>query len=241
MGTAIDEALGLLCLERAEVNDARLVVGLNFAKALEILDDVLSSPSSRHCELAAASYRHRNGFAKLVCGMLNESGPRIRLHVWPQAVTDAHIHDHSWAFRSLVLWGEVGSDCFKLSAGRGSYRLISVPNLHARNKGLEPRDLDRQASLRLIRRIVPSPGESYGLRAGEFHRVHVEGCLGAATLVLQARHVRSYSRIALAHDQQLGSPYPGAKLSRQEFVDILVEVMQVLRRERGLGSPRVRV
>lgn len=73
---------------------------------------------ARHDDLAAVtarSYRHPNGFAKIVLHDAGPAGASIRLHVWPTAGVheqfedvprgDTAPHEHRWKFASTVLAG----------------------------------------------------------------------------------------------------------------------------------------
>jgi hypothetical protein len=79
------------------------------------LDAILRSRSSQRA-IAERSYWHPNGFLKLV--LEGASGvPQLRLHVWPTAHPGDDIHDHAWAYRSLVLAGALCEARYDVVAG----------------------------------------------------------------------------------------------------------------------------
>ena len=79
----------------------------------------LASDSRRAGEIAAASYWHPNGFAKLVVHSHREPEFHLRLHVWPNGSPDrpmfetANIHNHRWAFASVVVAGGLHVEYFE--------------------------------------------------------------------------------------------------------------------------------
>ncbi len=82
-----------------------------------VLDHLLADPAAlarrlgaladpaHAAAVAARSYWHHNGFAKLVLGA--ESGHVLRLHVWPAGSPGdgGNPHGHCWRFASAVLLG----------------------------------------------------------------------------------------------------------------------------------------
>lgn len=73
------------------------------------LESVLRDPVALDL-LAGRSYRHANGFAKIVVGTYPSDGITLRLHVWTAAVGSAprgetDPHGHRWRFVSSVVAG----------------------------------------------------------------------------------------------------------------------------------------
>ena len=77
----------------------------------------ITSDRTLAAEVSRRSYSHSNGFAKLVVQINDESGFRLRLHVWP--ADDRHrsghedIHTHRWPFASIVLGGAITVERFR--------------------------------------------------------------------------------------------------------------------------------
>ena len=77
----------------------------------------ITSDRTLAAEVSRRSYSHSNGFAKLVVQINDESGFRLRLHVWP--ADDRHrsgyedIHTHRWPFASIVLGGAITVEQFR--------------------------------------------------------------------------------------------------------------------------------
>jgi hypothetical protein len=68
-------------------------------------------------DVAARSYWHSNGFAKLVVHVDDANGSRLRLHVWPEAgrrrAGYQNVHNHRWPFLAVVLCGAVRVQLFE--------------------------------------------------------------------------------------------------------------------------------
>ena len=67
-------------------------------------------------DVSRRSYWHSNGFAKLVVHVNDEPEFRLRLHVWPSDARHGpgyeNIHNHRWAFGSIVLAGAIRVEQF---------------------------------------------------------------------------------------------------------------------------------
>jgi hypothetical protein len=77
------------------------------------LDDALAA------QIAAASFWHPSGFARLVLHAHGQPEFYVRLHVWPDGCPDrpifdvSQIHGHRWAYASLVLVGGIHAEYFE--------------------------------------------------------------------------------------------------------------------------------
>ncbi len=68
----------------------------------------LAADPVRMTEVAARSYWHANGFAKLVLHVSDSPDFRIRMHVWPEGEGrgEQDPHSHRWNFSSVLLCGD---------------------------------------------------------------------------------------------------------------------------------------
>ncbi|MFJ4923014.1 hypothetical protein [Streptomyces sp. NPDC088725] len=130
--------------------------------------------------------RHPLGF---LCLPLVRDGTRgVCVHLFESGVpaepTAAPMHAHSWELRSLVLYGQVINlpVCVRDRAPEPTHRVYEV---HSEQSGVD----ELRPTSRLVR-TEPGPvhtsssGDTYSVRAGEFHATVVARGEPAATLVL---------------------------------------------------------
>ncbi|GAA4846088.1 hypothetical protein GCM10023201_42030 [Actinomycetospora corticicola] len=159
-------------------------------------------------EIAARSYWHSNGFAKIVLATDDdgEDGGKLRLHVWPEALDDAprgesDPHGHRWDFASTVLVGkgfdvveyqlvEQGGDLY------GGYEYDPRTGLRG---GIE---VQLQAGPSLLRPV----GDVYRCPTDVLHTVEPRGRGVAATLVLQGPVVHDSTWVYRREPLRYGRP-----------------------------------
>lgn len=67
--------------------------------------------------LAKRSYRHANGFTKILLAASLDDKFHLRLHVWPTGIVhEQNVHDHRFSFWSCVLRGRIVNNIWKLAA-----------------------------------------------------------------------------------------------------------------------------
>lgn len=142
--------------------------------------------------MAARSYRHPNGFDKLIL-LRDDRGALIKFDVWWEGDTDwGRIHDHRFDFSSLVFAGSLqlrhylpaklpDAECVDV------YRL-SVPQ---RENDLVPR---RQGLIKVWEGAVPA-GTHYDMDCNMFHQATGTGDRMTATLVIQGASRKPYSQV----------------------------------------------
>ncbi|MFB4306389.1 hypothetical protein [Actinomadura sp. GTD37] len=155
----------------------------------------------------AGSYRHPNGFDKIV--LMASSGYQLRLHVWRENAPEGaveNIHNHRWDFSSAVVLGGYRFQEFTPApAGRTfhAYRYASERGAAAYSlEALGRRSLARSFDVHL------STGTSYTLTADVLHRVSNPPGRLTMSLVLQGPHrpdaaVLVFAEERLASDRQL--------------------------------------
>ena len=110
VGTGAAETDGLAEAARAVVAHAQPL--RDFLSSV-ITDRTLAT------RIAGESYWHGNGFAKLILHRHVEPAFHLRLHVWPVGGPDrpmfetGNIHNHRWAFASVVLAGGLHVEDFE--------------------------------------------------------------------------------------------------------------------------------
>ena len=145
--------------------------------------------------IACVSYKHANGFSKLVLGE-SESG-RLRLHIWePDAAAEENIHEHRWHFASAVIAGSIESeiwvDAFDCRAPTFEEFIYEVHSGGASRRSV---GRTRAACLRKVTRLA---GDAYFMLPGVMHRIARTSGV-TATLVFTTAPSRSWNRM-LADD-----------------------------------------
>ena len=231
MGLIVQEILYSLSSNEAEVAALPSRLGDSRHVAISVLSEVIASPKDSVARLADASYLHANGFEKLVCGTAAPESPKIRLHVWPSMANDAQTHDHGWSFYSHILLGSISSTEYEVGMEPGSHSIYRVPNLRAREAGVNLKCMQRNVSLRALSERNLTSGEGYGLTSNKLHRVVASRTSGAVTLVLQSYHTQAYSHVALPQGQAIFNAYPKKKFSTAAFIERLIALRQQLLEE----------
>lgn len=143
-------------------------------------------------EVAARSYRHPNGFAKLVLGPL--VGGWLRLHVYPAGdarLGDGNPHGHRWSFASVVLVGAGLEHTFYVEGGdataeaRDRYAYVAGDDL----------TFETTTRLTVTGRVVVGRGDPCGLVGRAVHAVRPLGDDLVATLVLQGPTTRPTAEV----------------------------------------------
>lgn len=149
----------------------------------------LVADESRLARVAAVSYWHPNGFAKLV--LHNGPGFRIRLHVWPAGSGrrgESDPHRHRWNFASAVLVGPGLLITEHVEAERG------VPHIRCAYDG-QDLAVERRVRLRAARSDIVSTREVYRTETDMIHTVLPRGDELVATLVLQGPHLAAATAV----------------------------------------------
>ncbi|WP_372666591.1 hypothetical protein [Amycolatopsis kentuckyensis] len=186
--------------------------------------------------MAARSYWHSNGFAKLVLHTSVEPEFKIRMHVWPRSGAsrrgEPNPHSHRWEFASTVLAGRgvVVPEYREASEGGdlfGRYRYGTDPDA--------PEALVADGSVRLVK--VKSPrvfrGDVYSCGTDVIHTLEPLGTDLTATLVIQGSHRESTTVVFRARGRS--GEQPNRRLSEAEFRQIVAEVVTEVC---GCSSPR---
>lgn len=194
---------------------------------LRWLDD-LTRDAAAIAGIAARSYWHPNGFAKLIL----HPGPevRIRLHVWPAAGVavpgvlrgESNPHSHRWEFASTVLAGG-GLDMIEYAeTGAGG-----LPYNRFRY-GADPADRAALVSDGLVRLgVVGRPsvrlGQVYSCDTAVVHTVAPAGTGLTATLVFQGP--QRTSSTVVYRELELGDDQPNLPLTAAEAVHLIGAVL----------------
>lgn len=151
--------------------------------------------------VAERSYRHGNGFLKVV---LLDQGFKLRLHLWlPGASCEENIHDHRWSIASTILAGELHSEIWADAANDEHFDLQAHEFLYQAAKGAQPAtSLSlHQSALRLVRRQCLAAGSHYALPPATLHRICSHGRELVATLMCSGPAIAGHTRLIAGHEQ----------------------------------------
>lgn len=178
-----DEALAALLADTATADwQAALCEAL-------LTDDAFAT------QVAARSYRHGNGFLKVV---LLDRGFKLRLHLWlPGASCEENIHDHRWSIASTILAGELHSEIWADAANDGQFDLqASEYRYQAAASGQPAQAIPLHSSpLALLRRTRCPAGSHYSLPPATLHRICSHGRQLVATLMCSGPAVAGHTRL----------------------------------------------
>jgi hypothetical protein len=178
-------------------------------------------------DVAARSYWHSNGFAKLVVHVDDVTGSRLRLHVWPQAGRRGagyqNVHNHRWPFLAVVLCGAVRVQLFEevdLPAGDAQRSFVKYVYDAGAPTLIAPfREVARRA-LRDLGDAVYEAGEAHSCSTIELHTVTANVPGTTVTLLIQGPVQR---RSALVY-QHAGRPLledTGERIAPKEVSDLV--------------------
>jgi hypothetical protein len=154
-------------------------------RLMHLLRTILAS-DERLADIASRSYRHANGFDKIVLSTDRSTGEKLRLHVWwpTDGAFEENIHNHRWDFATYILSGGYRTDFFLRShTGRRLFEYRYRPVGAEEHYSLEPRG---RVALEQVYSAVLSAGTSYTLDGGVLHRVLVDRQHFTMSLVVQS-------------------------------------------------------
>jgi hypothetical protein len=128
--------------------------------------------------------RHPLGFR--VARLMSEGTNSLRLHIWPISSQSAQpgfeIHDHTFAFKSHVLLGELQQAVYSVIGSNAPE--YSLYNVHYDQSGSILIKSGDGVAVSDIERTTLRTGDTYELGAEIFHRLDVGISNSAATLLL---------------------------------------------------------
>jgi hypothetical protein len=192
---------------------------------VDTLSAILGSPSWQEV-VAGRSYWHPNGFAKLVLADDLQAG-QVRLHVWPDLPEGQDIHDHGWAYESIVLVGELTEIAFResaIGAGRPMWR-------HSyRQVGLRRFAVVDPTPVRLAELAEPQVHAVGGVSGGRPEHIHVFSpqLTPAATLLRVGPIVRqsSYVYRPTPEPPHVIAPRPTTRDDVREWIGYVATVLE---------------
>jgi len=194
-----------------EVHDRRVGLAARLAT-------ISRSPSDLEA-IAARSYWHPNGFAKLVLEDDHDQG-QLRLHVWPVLPDEDDIHGHAWRYESVVVGGELTEITYRVGhdgTGQQMWR-------HAYGQvGHRRFTLTDAAPVHLVESgppVVFGPGAASGGTPGHIHRFYASKA-PAVTMLRVGPVLAASSDVyrSTPEPRQALAPRPTSRADVAEWVD----------------------
>lgn len=180
------------------LNIAKDLLAFSCEGLLSFLHSILLDPRQLE-SVTRRSYRHGNGFYKLVLD--SNKHFKLRLHIWlPGELGEENIHDHRWAFSSTILCGQLENEVFA-EALSDEAREYPEYLYYAQNSD-HPAHIQRNGEVRLVctKHSIRHAGDAYSMAPGVLHRIVTTGTGMTATLMCQAAPARAWNRLISAHD-----------------------------------------
>ncbi|MED7928173.1 hypothetical protein SMD20_28215 [Nonomuraea sp. LP-02] len=144
-------------------------------------------------EIALASFRHPLGFDKIVLASRYPEA-QVRLHLWRHAnVTNVeHIHDHRYAFSSVVLVGSMQAKIYAPhDSGPSFSEFIETSEPGSGTWKMSP---NGTTTIACTKSIYLVSGQAYSMTPESLHQV-IPPSEFSATLLLENRHLRKSTRV----------------------------------------------
>lgn len=172
------------------------------------------------------SYRHPNGFEKIVLASDLPGAEELRIHRWCNDAEDTNIHSHAWDFQSYILKGCLEHHCWQLCSG-DEITAFLVPPVRLSNGFVDGYDFEELGRYGLealgVFRLVP--GSFYRMNSGILHRVKASG--NAISLMVQANFHRSAS-IVVGNTETYRASSRVGPLDAEEIALVLTETLQTI-------------
>ncbi len=179
----------------AEPDPARVLAILRDTLSLRHLLESITTDPQRLSTCADASYRHPNGFDKIVLASPSDSPLKMVLHLWngDEEADDGHIHNHRWNFASIVLSGALQLELYKPdSTGYGYSKMKYKPLTEVRAYQLRPSGL-MKASAQAAATLAA--GSTYTWAAKLLHRAWALPGQNTLTLIVQGPPIRKRTTV----------------------------------------------
>lgn len=178
-----------------EADPSTALEALRHAIPLPEYLDACRTDSRMLADLTARSYRHDNGFDKIVLAQSLTGSLKFVLHVWQPGKERSldNIHNHRWEFASVVLCGALQLDLYQFDLSGVSYpRVWYLSPEDSEAYQTEP-DGDTAVSVRAS--VTMAAGTTYTWASDLLHRAWGVGSPLTATLIVQGRPARDSTTV----------------------------------------------
>ncbi|GGM85022.1 hypothetical protein GCM10011609_21500 [Lentzea pudingi] len=192
--THVISALRPLAVARAAENTNAAWTELSRLSVEQLVQELLSDPSEAVLrEMAAHSYFHDNGFAKLRIPLPAGCPGQFRIHLWDPAAAPPALpqdaHNHRWPFISRIVAGTVTQTTYVAEGDPSGdhFRYLQLPIAAAPGYRFSPRGT---CTLHEDAVEQVASGTGYYLPPHTVHRVNSTGGQFTATAMLTLRPIR---------------------------------------------------
>ena len=197
MGT-LDNGIEDILLSHCDPVSA--LVSMRSAASLTALLRSLQEDTGRLTAVARQSYRHCNGFDKIVLAAPSGSLLKLVLHVWPKGDLDTsdNIHNHRWDFSSVVICGALRLELYEPDARGQNYSVMRYrPMAGAGHFELSP---GGTTTVSVRSAITMTVGSTYSWACDCLHRAWGLPGQVTATLIVQGPPMRNDTVVLLGED-----------------------------------------
>jgi hypothetical protein len=184
------------------------------------------------------SYRHPNGFTKIVFLSDDSAIEELRVHHWwPQGRDETDVHTHTSEFISVVGYGSLTETLWEISEGvdfdlwRCNARTAEGETILARVKSVAAKPISRRTL---------ETGQHYVIGWDKFHSVQKKSPGHAISYVLQRRKIRNYSDV-VRHPGSLLPPRPLTRALSDVELDEELDIVRTLLRSNDALSLREKI
>jgi hypothetical protein len=183
--------------------------------------------------LIERSYKHKNGFNKIV--LFDQAGHKLRFHIYKANEGDENVHDHRWAcMHSLVLDGSLPADYLAVVDESHPHAEVYIDHKYSKSgKGYRV-DVLGEAHIVVAEHKKHPAGSVYKMTSRELHRI-VATEAPAATLVFtepvptERKWCHLYATKPIAESTQ--GEVVEQRLSVSEMRDALVRLERLLSKQ----------
>jgi hypothetical protein len=209
------EVLGAYAVSQGEAEALLASLGTR-EDFIRLIRAIINDPHWLHL-IAENSYRHALGFDKLIVAPLLPTG-QLRLHVWwpGDPRTREHIHNHRFAFSSIVVSGRLRNHVFettRIPEGAKPYRRF-VEDAQLRDHRWQ----FTASGTDLVRPVLVGSfpvSTSYSMFPEVLHRIDALDPL-TVTLFIERATTRSGSSVYVEPDSEPPTPRPQGRFTTRE-------------------------
>lgn len=199
MGSLLDSVNNTLV---AHHEPSAALDALRTAASITSLFSFIRGDASSLAAMANRSYRHRNGFDKIVLAAPEESRLKLVLHVWPNGgpETSDNIHNHRWDFSSIVVSGALRLIFYDQDRVGESYSVMKYQPL----PGVGKFELNLSGSTTVSARssVTMAAGSTYSWTCDRLHRAWGLPGHVTATLVVQGAPTRKTTTVLVDNNNE---------------------------------------
>lgn len=166
----LESLLDIELVHNTETNREKILQYINNKELIELIRNIINQESEIN-KIAKQSYRHSNGFDKI---LLIDKRPHyaLRLHIWnPINSRNGHIHNHEWDLTGKVLLGSYKWELYEFEDNTnkdGFYHYRCIYNDKYREHCMSN---EKRVNLRKFFEINMAQNSFYNLKSSVCHKI----------------------------------------------------------------------